>query len=63
MQCVVALEGDLVIEFDRLRKLGVKISTSKLEAIAKSVTRESIRESYFYEMRAGPDNRLPVHLF
>lgn len=44
---MLTLEGDLVPEFDRIIKFGVKISTTTLLAIAKDMVKNSEKESYF----------------
>lgn len=46
----LTLLEDLVKEFDRLRNLGVKIETSTLEEISKSLVRESMTEKYHARM-------------
>lgn len=59
---VVALEDDLVSEFDRLRKVGLKFSGGTLISLAKNIIRDSTNEAYHSETRSGKDNKLILYL-
>lgn len=50
---VVALEADLVLEFDRMRKLGMKLATYTLSLIAKEMIRCSTNASYNRDTCSG----------
>lgn len=49
------------MELERLHKLGIQISTSTLEAVAKGLVRVSITDRYYAEMRSGSHDKVVLN--
>ena len=59
---VVALRNDLVEEFERLRKIGIKFSAKTLRSMAKDLIRNSDSGAYYAAMLSGRPEKPIVDL-